>query len=470
MSAPTLPPATGAPAAAPPVTRTTRLSYGIGQTGAQIFRDTPAVLLPVFMTTLLGVPAWLSGIVVLVPKLWLILCDPLMGAWSDRVKPQRGRSPFLVIGALLTGLGFVGLFSFTGFSSPYMAALAIGALFFLASTAFSAYSVPYLAIASELAGDPHERTRILTWRMACSVLGVILSVGLAQPIVFRLGGGPEAWRTMAVLLGGVALAAMLATPLGLRRQLRPRAHAASRMSWGQGLRAAWRNKPFVLITATHFIQAAAQACGYTVVGFIFIYAVQKVNLLLPFILCMSAGTVISQPFWLKLSQRVGKRRAFVFASLGWVAVTVTWLGVGPGSDVLFTLPGWGPVATEHVWVMARALVIGITNSGFVLLTLSLLTDTITAARQQADAVDEGLLSGIFTALEKMAFALGPLIAGFVLSAAGFQSSVKGVVPQTDGAILGMVLVYSLIPAALVVASLGLFRLYQLELASPAAPR
>lgn len=54
----------------PPVTpiRTSIvMRYGIGQLGAQVFRDTPAVLLPLFLTTMLGVPAWLAGLVVLGP-------------------------------------------------------------------------------------------------------------------------------------------------------------------------------------------------------------------------------------------------------------------------------------------------------------------------------------------------------------------------------------------------------------------
>ncbi|MFD2137742.1 hypothetical protein ACFSLT_25640 [Novosphingobium resinovorum] len=42
--------------------------YGLGQTGAQVFRDTPAALLPVYMTTVLGVPAWLAGLVILLPS------------------------------------------------------------------------------------------------------------------------------------------------------------------------------------------------------------------------------------------------------------------------------------------------------------------------------------------------------------------------------------------------------------------
>lgn len=39
------------------------LSYGSGQTGAQIFRD--AAALPLFMTTMLGVSPWLAGVVIL---------------------------------------------------------------------------------------------------------------------------------------------------------------------------------------------------------------------------------------------------------------------------------------------------------------------------------------------------------------------------------------------------------------------
>jgi GPH family glycoside/pentoside/hexuronide:cation symporter len=443
----------------------TMLAYGVGQTGAQVFRDTPAVLLPVFLTTMLGVPAWLSGFVVLGPKLWVILCDPLMGAWSDRVKSRVGRAPFLLVGALLTALGFMSLFSFSGFSSPVMAAAAIGALFALASTAFSAFSVPYLALASELSDDPHERTRLLTWRVVFSVAGVILSVGLAQPLVFHLGGGIEGWRGMALLLGGLSLVTMLATPLGLRRQLRmaitARATAAATNGLLAGLRAARRNKPYLRLVCTHFIQSVSLACSYTMVGFIFIYAIGKIDLLLPFVLVMSAAALASQPFWLGLSRRIGKRKAFVFACLGWVGVTLSWLVVRPSTNVLVTLPFFGPLASEHLMVLLRALVIGFTNSGFLLLMLSLLTDVIKDGGEAGGAEganDEGLLSGVFSAIEKLAFAVGPLIAGFALSLSGFASSTNGMAQQSPQVISSIVLLYSVVPAVGMVISLMVFGL------------
>ncbi|MFG6428913.1 MFS transporter [Roseateles sp. LYH14W] len=453
------------PTRPPAMSLRTMLAYGVGQTGAQVFRDTPAVLLPVFLTTLLGVPAWLSGFVVLGPKLWVILCDPLMGAWSDRLKSRVGRAPFLLIGALLTALGFMGLFSFTGFSSPVMAAVAIGVLFALASTAFSAFSVPYLAVAAELSDDPHERTRILTWRVVFSVVGVILSVGLAQPLVFHLGGGPEGWRGMALILGGLSLVTMLATPLGLHRQLRSAinstAAAVATTGLAAGLRAARRNKPYLRLVCTHFIQSCSLACSYTMVAFIFIYAIGKIDLLLPFVLVMSAAALAAQPFWLGLSRRIGKRSAFLLACAGWVGVTLSWLVVRPGTDVLLTLPFFGPLASEHLWVLLRAVVIGITNSGFLLLMLSLLTDAIKRGDDEAGKDgpdDEGLLSGVFSAIEKLAFAVGPLLAGFALSLSGFASSTTGMAQQSPQVVSSIVLLYSVVPAAGMVISLLVFGL------------
>lgn len=450
-----------------PLSLATMLAYGTGMLGTQIFRDTPAVLLPLFMATMLGVPAWLTGFVVLVPKLWLVVCDPLMGNLSDKAKAKRGRAPFLLTGAVLTSLGFVSLFSFTGFSSPYVAAAALGALFFVASTAFSAYSVPYLAVASELSTDPYERTKILSFRMLFAVVGVVVSVGLAQPLIQRLGGGPAAWQGMALVLGGLLLVSMLATPLGLGSRVGPDAAQGTSGGWLAGLRAARRNRYYLCLTVTQLIQCTALACGYTVLGFLFIYVVGKIDLILPFILLMATGSFVAQPLWVALSRRLGKQGTFLVATLCWAVVTVSWFWVKPGGEHLLTLPLLGALGAQEALVILRGIGIGITNIGFMLMMLSMLTDAINEGKSIDDTVDEGLLSGIFTAVEKLGFALGPLIAGFALSLSGFQSSSTGIAQQTPAAITGIVVTFSAIPAVGVVLSLVVFLLMRPKKAGPA---
>lgn len=436
------------------------LRYGTGQLGAQIFRDTPAVLLPLFLTTMLGVEPWLAGLVVLIPKLWLIVCDPLVGAWSDRLRGRYGRTPFLVAGAVLTSLGFVALFTLTKGASPLVSAAITCFLFFLASTAFSMFSVPYLAISAALSHDPHERTRIMVWRMVFSTLGVLVGVGVAQPLIFALGGGEHGWTVMAMVLGIVCLSTMLVTALGLARVPMIRDAAAPGSLLDQ-LGAIKGNRPYLVLLATCLIQNIGQASGYTVIGFIYLYAIQAIWIIPLFILIMAIAGILAQPLWLSLSRRWGKARAYVVASAAWALVTVTWFFVHPATDVLVTIPGVGALGTQHLLVLLRGAVIGVVNSAFVMLSLSMLTDTIDYERRRKGIANEGVFAGLFSAMEKLSFALGPVVAGLVMSAFGFVSSTGGAVTQTPRAITGIVLLYSLIPAATQLVSLLVFSRYRL---------
>jgi GPH family glycoside/pentoside/hexuronide:cation symporter len=435
--------------------------YGIGQLGAQIFRDTPAVLLPVFMTTMLGVPAWLSGFAILLPKLWLIVCDPLVGVWSDRTKERRGRTPFLLWGAILTSLGFLALFTITDYGGPYLAAAGVCALFFVASTAFSLYSVPYLAVASELSEDRHERTRILAFRMVSTIGGVILGVGVAQPLVFSLGGGARGWHTMGMIFAAVCLVSMIIPAFALRRQKlvgsgEPPANLIEQF------RPVLANTPFMVLLATTFVQGIGQASGYTVIGYFYLYALGEVDLIPKFIVVMSIGSMLSQPIFYYLSQRFGKERVYWVASIAWTLITVTWFFVKAGSPVLVELPLLGRITEQGALVLVRAFLIGITNTGFILLALSMLTDTIEYQRHRTGIANEGVFSGVWSAAEKLAFALGPLIGGLVMSLYGYRSSQGGPVAQSPSAITGIILLYSLIPAATQVVSLVIFSRYKLD--------
>jgi GPH family glycoside/pentoside/hexuronide:cation symporter len=296
--------------------------------------------------------------------------------------------------------------------------------------------------------------------MVFTVVAVVMGIGLAQPLVFKLGGDASAWRTMAIIFGGVCMVAMLATAFGVPRDFGEVNSTGLQKNMLERFSVVKTNRAYLVLTSAYLVQSIAQASGYAVVGFVFIYAIQDINLLLPFILVMSVGSILSQPFWLKISRQLGKENSFWIACIGWGLVTVTWLWVKPGNDVLLTLPFMGQISTEHALVLLRAFFIGITNSGFALLSFSMLTDTIEGQRKRDGVVDEGVFSGIFTAIEKLAFALGPLIAGLVLSFTGFESSVGGVVDQNASSIRGMVLCYSIVPTIGMAISLAIFTQYR----------
>lgn len=426
--------------------------YGIGQTGAQVFRDTPAALLPIFMTTLLGVEPWMAGIAVIIPKLWLIIFDPLVGIWSDRVKERVGRGPFLIIGALLTNIGFICLFSLSGFTNPVAAAAAVSAIFLLASCGFSAFSVPYLAIASELSSDAQQRSRIIASRVTFAILGVIIGVGLAQPMIALFGGGSHGWRMMAAIFSVVCLVTMLVTALTVPRLIDRTPTPAQQGGLFSQLFEAFQHRDFRWLTITYLLQCVGQASGYTVIGFVFFYNVGNVNLILPFVLIMSVGSVISQPIWLALARRFGNPACFTASNIGWILLTISAFTISPGTDVLTTLPLLGPLSTQQVILLARGLPLAFFNSGFLLFVLSMLTDTIDRIRRRSGQVNEGVFSGIFSATEKLSFAIAPLIGGVVMSLCGFVASTGGAQAQSQEAMTGILMLYSLIPAGILTLS------------------
>ncbi len=80
----------------------TYIGYGSGQVGGQILRDTPAFILPVCMTTVLGMDGALAAVVMIVAKIWALIADPMAGVFSDKTNSRWGRRrPYVLGGGLL---------------------------------------------------------------------------------------------------------------------------------------------------------------------------------------------------------------------------------------------------------------------------------------------------------------------------------------------------------------------------------
>ena len=73
-----------------------KAGYGIGDIGCNIFIVTSGLFLLFFLTNIMGVEPALAGVALLIPKLWDVVSDPIMGAISD---VPNSRSSLFVIGA-----------------------------------------------------------------------------------------------------------------------------------------------------------------------------------------------------------------------------------------------------------------------------------------------------------------------------------------------------------------------------------
>ncbi len=435
----------------------TRIGYGVGQIGGQILRDTPALILPIYLTTVLGLEPALAGLAIMIAKAWVVLADPVAGIVSDRSHSRWGRRrPFILAGGLIAAVSFILLFFVPVLERQFLLFTYITVTYLILNTGYSMFSVPYLTMASEMSDDPHERTTLMSFRNACLAIGLILGGAVAPKIVawvtLGLGGTPrQGYQWMALAMGAIIAGTSLWVFLGTARAPASAATAAT-VPLREQLRIAWANKPFVVLIAANIVQYVSAGIGYAGGFFYFAYAMglgpDTFNIIPVWIVIISVASIAAMPALVRASARFGKMAIYKWCLVLYALSIQAYFLADAGSMWI-------------VWLIAVA--IGVFNGGFILMSFSVLTDTIASDRERTGVSREGALSAVYSAVDKVGNALGAAIFLAFLSLIGFVESRDGSLPQQTAAVLqGITLAYVVAPAVLHLSSILILNRYRPE--------
>lgn len=421
-------PSTERGAAPTPLPTSRYLSYGVGMIGERVFRDAPALLLLLYMTEYLAVPAAMAGLAVFIPKLVIIALDPLVGSLSDSLNTRWGRRrPLMLVGAFLTSAALVAFFHVPPMATAGATAFAMGGLITLGFAGYALFSVPYLTMGSEIASSSQERAKLMSSRVVFMALG--LTVGaFAGSIVELGGGGRSGYAFMAWLLGGLCLATMLTTVFTTGFASARESNAGA-TSLPDQVRLIAGNARYRLLLVVGLLQKLGEGIGYGSFAFFCIYVVhQPLSALGIVVLSATVGQIVAQPFWLALMRRWSAPAVYTLGVLGWCLNLLLWL-LMDGRSI------W--------WLIPLGLQAGLAAGGFLMVTLSMLTDAIADDTARSGLNREGIYSGVWLGIEKAGFALGALVVGLMLDMFGFVESAAGAGgPQTAWAVLGIAITYS----------------------------
>ncbi|MEU5694118.1 MFS transporter [Actinosynnema sp. NPDC020468] len=412
------------------ITNRVRAGYAMGSFVTGAFNTVPGLLLLPYLTDHAGISAGLAGLLVLAPKAWDVVFNPVAGRISDRSGTRR---PFLLGAGTAVAVLFAALFAspFTGAG----AAVYVTAVFLLCATAFAFFQVPYLAMAPEITPDYHERTRLMAWRMAVLALAILVS-GAGAPAVRDLGGG---YPAVGAAIGALILLGALASYAGTRGV--PAATRSTTSTSARALLAAVRgSRRFRSLLAVFVVQAVGLGTMLAGVDY-FARLVLEDRSLQTFLFAGFVGpALLVMPLWQRFGRRHGKRRGVLVSSLLFTAAVVALI----------------PARVEPVAVvLALMAVIGVGYAGMQVFFLSLLPDVITAEEERSGESRAGLFSGVWTAGETLGLALGPGVYGLVLALGGYVPSTDGAATQSSGAVLAALLGFTVVPAVLAVVALPL---------------
>ena len=305
----------------------TTLSAGMGLRYGLLGLPLAFVALPLYVhlpnmyASRYGMPLATLGVVLLLARLFDGVTDPWLGRLGDQL---FRRSPHHVIGAGVVAALLLVLSVALLFFPPWANSgdpLVLMVMLMLTSLSFSLLAITHQSWGARLGGNEVQRARIVAWREAAGLLGVVL----ASVLPSLLGWGE--W----VAVFAVALAAGLwawnrspVPPASSDRLARP---------VREDLLHPWRQAPFRRLMAVFVISGMASAVPATLVLF-FIQDRLKAPEQEPlFLATYFVAAALSMPLWMRAVARWGLARSWLVGMLLSVVVFL-WTATLSTGDVI----------------------------------------------------------------------------------------------------------------------------------------
>lgn len=380
------------------------------------------------------------GLALMAARIVNVVVDILVGWLSDRdgVLGFR-RKPWIVLGTPVMMLGTWRLFM-----PPVDATLSylfVWALVFYVG--WSLITVPYGAWGAELSDDYQERSRIVGYREATSVVGLLMAV--TAPLFVGSDAPRDRIATMTADVTAfswlaVALLPVAALTLIWRVGERPAAKAAPGHRRGAKLLA---NRPFLVLLAAGIVSALGNGINQTTTIAFYTYRARLPEEADVMIFVFFVAALAGAPFWVWLGAKLGKHRALAGAAV-WSAVFLALMPFIPPGDV----------ASYTCLQIAT----GFAYSGPLILGASMAADVIDLDWLKSGTQRGALFIAVWGVGQKLSEAVGVGVALPALKALGFTPEMGASAPAQTA----LVLIGVIAPMVLALCSVPLIWLYPID--------
>jgi len=428
-----------------------KAGWGLADMGVVVFVIVKQLLVLSFLTNYLNVPVGIAGLLTTSVLIFDIITDPIVGYLSDRTNSRWGRRvPWMVIGAVILSGGIIGLFGVPQSFSIVGTIIWVGSFFALATVGFTMVAIPYGATAGEMTQDPKERSSMMGFRMAFASVGILVGGAVIPQLA---GGTREGHFTAAIYIAPIIILSIWGSLWATRQA--PRILSPSARGFLSTWLLVFKNKPFVILVCLYGIMTLAIALITAGLPFAAIYLIfdngnsplspasSALGILSLLFACFVLGSILSQAFWVWMSNRLGKVSALIFGLFIYVILLIA---------IFLSLP------SAEIMIIAMLFIIaGMTNGAYQQIPWAIYPDLMDITRDESGDAIEGAFSAIWLFGQKVANAIAPLILSLILAVFGWKESNSGFTDQIPEALGALHNSITILPAfILVLAIIGLF--------------
>lgn len=402
------------------------ISYGLPRAGLFMMTMTVSVYLPKYYTDTFLLAPGLIAWTFLLGRLWDAVSDPMVGYLSDRTRSRLGRRrPYFLASALPVALLYFLLWSPRGFLAQQHPIAYVTIVYLLCFTFWTLFTIPHSALAAELTVDYHERTVLTGTREVFGVIGTLVGLTLLPVAASVFHDVQKGYSIAAAVIGALAAALIFICFFNVREN--PGFRQRGTLAVREGMRVMLRNRPFRILTVCFAVCLTGMSFLPVLTLYVAEYMVKtpRVGPLIPIVFLLGAS--LSIPAWTRLSRRYGKKET--------VSSSMIVMAVIYAASLYYHEGTW------LIWIFLATLA-GTGYGCLVSLMPSMAADVVDLDELETGERREGAYFGIWHLVDKAAQGTALFLGLQLLGLLGYMPNQE----QPLRVILGLKLLYSLLPA------------------------
>ena len=382
--------------------RPTLFYYGLTDLPVSMSLFPVLVFLPQVYASELAIPLGVIATIMLVVRITDVVTDPFFGYVTDRYPTPWGRRRFWI--ALSTPIMMVSIYQL--FLPPEGAGVwHMGIWMFTLSISTTMMLIPYYAWAAELSPDYNERSVITGVRSMMGVGGSLAAqvVPAGAMLFFGIGGGVAVLEIVGITMLVIMPFCVYFT---VTRVPEPTEYISSATPIMEGLKLMVTNKPFLRLIIAFMVSSTALSITTPLYLFFITYVLHAEEMAIYMLTFFYLSNMAAVPFWVWLSTRVGKHRAYVgsFTLIGLAHPFYIFLGEG-----------------DFWWMLPITIVTGFAAGGFHALPNSMKADVIDLDTLKSGENRAALFFSTYSFTAKLSASLGSSLGLFGLTLFAFDA-------------------------------------------------
>ncbi len=421
-----------------------KVGYGFGDAASSMFWKLFGMYLMFFYTDIFGMDALAVGTMFLVTRIWDSVFDPIIGTIADRTETKWGKfRPYILF--LAIPFAVIGVFTFFTPSFGTTGKIVYAYLTYsLMMMVYSAINVPYASLLGVMSPDPKDRNVLSTFRMTFAYMGSFVTLLLFMPMVNFFSKNSKTiedqqygWTMSVVVIAIMCAILFLLCFAFTKERVKPIKEKQTPLK--EDIMDLLRNKPWLILLGASVATLIFNSIRDGAALYYFKYFVDEdnfgtINIFnMPFVLsglylsigqiANIAGVVLAAP----ISNRIGKR--------------YTYMGAMAIATMLSIIFFWF-TNTDIVLIFVFQILISICAGSVFPLLWSMYADCADYSELKTGNRATGLIFSASSMSQKLGWALGTAVTGWLLFHFGFEANKV----QSVETINGIKMFLSILPA------------------------